>query len=604
MSSSGDQTVLLRIRAPFGAVEVRGPHEPRSGLMDGIELPEEGVLRVQASRGPLIEASYARADGALSEWDESLARGPLLFEETTYHVYIVGLDHVPRVQHRDPLLAQNVAVHREQKVAAGTFNFGRQVGLTDIEVHFGPDRVTLTLEVVPTKIDYATDYRQLHDDVESVTHGLALAFMRSTYRHAGVGTTAGAELDWIIMLRQEVNHLQQAIERINRYPFRHLTREVQEELSRKIKRPDAVARRAILRGKGTGEFDQVSGVGPVRQSVPSTAAQSTLDTPEHRWLALQLSETRNRLEVIAGVLDREAMGTGGQRSGIRRQAERAEIGHIVRSIGHMLTTPAIAAASARPQSGPPSLTLLSAPGYREAHQILTALRLALQLGGESLQYQSKDVHDLYEIWCFLRVVGIVADVTGASIATSGLIQHYRGGLRVGLRAGARSDVDVPDGRRLLTVSYNRSYPGQTGTQKPDIVVRVREEGAPDLVIVLDAKYRVDASSEYRSSFGAPGPPIEAVNALHRYRDAIVTRRSGGESFRPVVRGAALFPLTLQETSTFSNSSLFASLGSLGIGALPFLPNNTGMVEAWLTELLQLETIDLAWNGPPNPAAVL
>lgn len=57
-----------------------------------------------------------------------------------------------------------------------------------------------------------------------------------------------------------------------------------------------------------------------------------------------------------------------------------------------------------PTTEPASLTLLAAAGYRESHQVLTMLRLALNLEGEALELQTRDIHDLYEIWSFLEIV--------------------------------------------------------------------------------------------------------------------------------------------------------------------------------------------------------
>jgi hypothetical protein len=182
-----------------------------------------------------------------------------------------------------------------------------------------------------------------------------------------------------------------------------------------------------------------------------------------------------------------------------------------------------------------------------------------------------------------------------------LIRHYSGGLRIDLTAGKLSEVSLSGALRSFTVSYNRVYPGQTGDQKPDIVIRVREAGQPDLIVVLDAKYRVDATDDYRKQHGAPGPPIDAINALHRYRDAIVTESPS--PVRPVVRCAALFPLTIEETHAFeAYSRLYRSLDRLGIGALPFLPGNTLLAAGWVDRLLSLPTEELAWNGVPGPEA--
>lgn len=599
--AAGNPGPLVAITAPFGSVEIRGPHAPVAGLMKGVDIPVVGRLVVTSDHTPITSATYVDAMGSSHQWDPATSAGPVLFEDTTYQLYAAGADYPPHPQHRDPTLLRDIATHPRERVSAGTLNFGRQVGQATLEIRFGPEVLHMGVEVVPTKIDYASDYQQLRRDVEAAAHGLALAYLRSTSQRGGIGDESGSELDWLTILRQEVSRLQQAVERINRYPHRQLTRQLQEQATHRIKRPDAVARRAVMRGKGSGGYDQAVNIGPVRQIVPTIAARTTLDTPEHRWLALQLSAMRQRLEAVGATLDLERNAAGARTPTPRRQAERAEVDRMLRQVGQMLDTECLQAASQLPQPNPPSLTLLTAPGYREAHQILTMVRLALSIQGDALELQSKDIHQLYEIWSFLEIVRIAAACTCADVTATPLIHHYRNGLRIGLRSGSMSDIDLRTGHRTLTLSYNRTYPGQTGSQRPDIVLRIQQEGEPDLVIVLDAKYRVDATADYRTTFGAPGPPIDAINALHRYRDAIVTQADTRLAMRPVVRGAALFPLTAMETTSYPMSSLYASLDSLGIGALPFLPGNTELVEQWLDYLLGLPTHQLAWNGPPGPA---
>src|SRR5207247_710579 len=140
----------------------------------------------------------------------------------------------------------------------------------------------------------------------------------------------------------------------------------------------------------------------------------------------------------------------------------------------------------------------------------------------------------------------------------------------------------------------------TGAQRPDIVVEVHHAGWPCMFIVFDAKYRLDATDEYIASLGGPGAPVDAVNALHRYRDAIVLAASADHAAgRPVVKGAALFPLAAGEE--FKSHKLWRSLESLGIGALPFLPDTTALVEDWLDTLLAAAPFELAEPGPPFSA---
>lgn len=588
---------LLRVATAAGAIEIRGRHAPPAGLMRGIDLQDRGRLRIETT-APELAATYVDSSGTERSWDVADSLGPLLFEEETYHLWVDGVDDAPHVRHRDPLFARDITHRPEKRSASGTFNLQRQVGRLPLTIAFGATMVQLELEVVPTKIDYATDYEALVADVSGTSRGLALAYMRSTHRGAAHGGDRATEIEWLTTLRQEMTRLQQALARISAQPYRHLLREVRLTPNYKVRRLDSATRRAITRGKGAGPVDEVDGLGPVRRMINNVNAVTTLDTPEHRWLHLQLRLLHRQLLGIAAVLANEARRST-ERIGERRRAEQQELRQFADRLERLLELDVLRAATRLPQPSPPSLTLISAPGYREAYRILTDLRLGLAVQGEALDLQSKDIHDLYELWAFTEIVRLVAIHTDSEPDVSTLVRSYSGGLRIGLSAGALSDVPFVGEPRGYTVSYNRVYPGPTGEQKPDIVIRVSEHGRPDLVIVLDAKYRVDATPEFRTRHGAPGPPIDAINALHRYRDAIVS--DSPTPMRPVVRGAALFPLTLEEADEYEeSSSLFSSLASLGIGALPFLPRNTALVDRWIAGLLALPSDQLAWNGPSGP----
>lgn len=598
MTAPGE-TPLLAITTAAGQIEIHGPCAPPAGLMTGIAVEDHGQMRVTVlgdDAEPTV--TYLDTTGQVHAWNVGTNGGPLLFEEVSYQFWADGTDQPPVVSHRDPLFARTITHREQQRSASGTFNLQRQIGTLRFAVSFGAIRIEIQLEVVPTKIDYRTDYQQLIGEVAAGARGLALAYMRSTHTGAHHTTARSTEIEWLTVLRQRIEDLRNALHRVNSHPHRHLLREVRPTPNFKVRRLDSTARRAITRGKGSGPVDDVPGLGPVRRNIDSINAIATLDTPEHRWLRTQIHQLHLEIQAISAVLDREARNPRTP-IGERRKAERTELRGIAGDLERLLDLDVLRQAPALPQPSPPSLTLIGAPGYRDAYRILTELRLSLAVGGDALDLQTKDIHDLYELWAFIEVVRLVAVHTGSVVDATSLIRHHSGGLRVDLTAGVLSEVDIDGALRSFTVAYNRTYPGQTGDQKPDIVVRVREMGSPDLVIVLDAKYRVDATTKFRKRYGAPGPPIDAINALHRYRDAIVTKSP--DPLRPVVRCAALFPLTNAETAAFAaHSALYASHESLGVGALPFLPGNTDLAGTWLDRLLALPTDVLAWNGPPGP----
>jgi hypothetical protein len=141
----------------------------------------------------------------------------------------------------------------------------------------------------------------------------------------------------------------------------------------------------------------------------------------------------------------------------------------------------------------------------------------------------------------------------------------------------------------------------TGTQTPDVVIEIARDDMPTVILVLDAKYRLDASEEYVNAFGGPSAPIDAINQLHRYRDAIVLAGEHGRLARVVVRGVALFPLSETASADYVSHRLCESLDVLGVGALPFLPRNQTWVSTWIRSVIEAPNSAIAWPGPPFSA---
>jgi hypothetical protein len=155
---------------------------------------------------------------------------------------------------------------------------------------------------------------------------------------------------------------------------------------------------------------------------------------------------------------------------------------------------------------------------------------------------------------------------------------------------------------------------QCNTQLPGDEVRGFFRGGPrlstaeeegDAYLILDAKYRVDASADYRQTYGSPGPPEASLNSLYRYRDAILDATAHQEGItRPahtVVQTAAAFPYVEAVEGDYRSSRLWQALESLGIGAVPMLPDNLGYLRDWLRSVLQRGGWALAERTIPHVA---
>ncbi|MBW6475393.1 MAG: restriction endonuclease-like protein, partial [Anaerolineaceae bacterium] len=262
-----------------------------------------------------------------------------------------------------------------------------------------------------------------------------------------------------------------------------------------------------------------------------------------------------------------------------------------------------------PPAGFASIQLLSAPGYRDAYQACSILALGLRIEGGPLRLSVKDLNLLYEYWCYIALLRIVSEVLGKPIPSSDLLTIQQRGLQILLQKGRQCNVKFDtDTKRTITLTYNPKFVGENYLvpQQPDILMTMDDPGWPKLQLLFDAKYRIDTTQQYQDQYGTSGPPEDALNVLHRYRDAILEKdgikSESKRSKRTVVQAAVLFPSHDTQQNPFSKSRLWKSLDKLGVGAVPLLPGETKYLEEWLTAVLHQGGWDLAERVIPHNAS--
>lgn len=556
-------------------------------------------LRVSASGGGTITALAVDGQDRPVSGVSYVGGGPSLFEETRYRLTVASrTGGRPRLLHLDPSLIRSVTpIPGHPDVVSGTINFHAQVGLTRFLVQDDESSLEITVEVRPSKLDYQDDYDRLLEGVAGLTRQLVLEFLRATTREIGVeGADGQRTVEWLVLLRSEIRGLELALNYIVSEPHRQLVREPQFIPAERIRRPSAETRRAAIRGSGQGEWITSPAIGRLRSKLPASVPQETTDNPENRWLRQQLDlATRSLAQVRQDFF--QAAHSRGRRPSTRALAIVSELEQMEETLAPFLSLAPFVDVSQSTLGDISSLTLQGRPGYREAYQSLLRLRMSLLLGGSALETPLRDISDLYEIWCFLAVLERLSAVLGTPVDIHDLVELSDNGVNLRLVAGATSAVTVEAPDCVVRVSYNREYKALSGAQRPDIVIEVFRPDLAPLVLIMDAKYRLDTTPEYVRTFGCPGPPADAVGQLHRYRDAIVVKYAGYPKGRPVVRAVALFPLSEADSDDWLDHQYFASIDAMGVGAIPFLPTNMTWVDEWLRHALQAPAAVLAWPGP-------
>jgi len=222
------------------------------------------------------------------------------------------------------------------------------------------------------------------------------------------------------------------------------------------------------------------------------------------------------------------------------------------------------------------------PSYRQVYRMWRALHQRMVIDpGAPFDLTIIDLPLLYERWCVLRAVWSLLDL-GVDVHSHNLLTTPPGetdAWTINLQSDAPLLIAGRHGW-TLTLRYQPRYPPAVSarsdntfvsldrhTRIPDLAIEATRPGHPPRVIVLDAKYRLDADG--------CAVPADALAEAYAYASAI-----GAAGAPAVVAALILYPGTGA-----------AERYPGGAGAIPLLPGAVGALDATLAaELAELDTI--------------
>ena len=234
-----------------------------------------------------------------------------------------------------------------------------------------------------------------------------------------------------------------------------------------------------------------------------------------------------------------------------------------------------------------SAILQQRSGYSQIYKTWLMLKSSLELVDGKTDIGMKKIWELYEIWCFLIMKRLIAKVLDLDLNDSEHIHENKSEM---LNTLVKSEMSHSvefinkngDVVRLeYQHTYNRSskvYKSTTTEQRPDIVITIRKPDGFILTYLYDAKYRVqDDKNDGELDEGADidiadYPLPDAINQMHRYRDAIYYSMKEDERPRgkEIIGGYILFP-GRTEGDVVENRYFYKSIKQVNIGAFPLLP---------------------------------
>ncbi len=326
-----------------------------------------------------------------------------------------------------------------------------------------------------------------------------------------------------------------------------------------------------------------------------TVKRLSYDTAENRFLRWMLERILVRLEQLREQYEQLSRPTNYRSRSYDEQFSLA-VGQMIRRLERMLNMEWLRELTPM-RSMSISLVMQMAPGYREMYRYYLTLLKGLSIQSDLLRLSMKEISELYEYWCFLKLNELMA--RKYALVQQNVIKLNHAGLFVTLDRGQRSRMEYRHprtGERF--VLYYNSAPDRASSptlaQRPDNVLSLRKQDAGQQKtynFIFDAKYRLHVAEEgsaYRAMYKQPGPQEEDINTMHRYRDAMVhqvdTPHEQKERYERTMYGAyVLFPYGDEEQ--YREHHFYKSIQRINVGALPFLPNATSLVEEFLDELI-------------------
>lgn len=390
------------------------------------------------------------------------------------------------------------------------------------EIVTDPDLRKLTRE------DFDAMVREILDDTFALFS--LSSFRKSIARGTGTRPPAIARLEF---LRSRIDELETVVTAITGNPRRRLAaEETVLPWHRAIRATGPEILKSFRNGRVRVEHGTPSRLPAILQGflperIRVRQRRSSLDLPEHRQMGACLRAWSAWLGAVAEILGR---GAGGTDSETRRELSgwALRCRRLSRRVGRLATaTPFVEAAHV-----PPRLALSSVfrndPAYRRFFRLWQDMNVGIAaVFGDFLNMPLSRTFELYELWCFLRLVRAGTEAFGSdgAVVDDLFITDTAGGLT--LAAGAVT-VPVGAGWKLCFQKQYREFwiePDRRGsfsrTMTPDVVA-IREPadgtgpgGEPARLIILDAKYRIDEGLN------------AALNSIHTYRDALVRETESG-----------------------------------------------------------------------------
>ena len=584
LPTGSDKLLEIQSGNIYVVIKSKNPHP---NLTNKSILQQPSELRVTGTDVTSVkifgEEKIAADNGAVSASFYNIHTSPLFFEQTDYEIIVKSRDGKSvALWHENYSIRDKISpVTDSDDLISGIVNFGNSAGFSEFEIsHDGKKSLVVRIEVFPSKISYKEDYQNMLQDISNEIAGAVLDFMRNTYQEFSIGSTQNTvPALFFEIIKRIFDKFQNAANTIIASPHHKLYVEHPVVPAHKVKKID---NRTIRWLQKHPEHVVPMHVGYSAVKAPTVKKQITYNTLENQFTKFILKSTAKKLKDFR---DRYVRSTGKPEDAVLSSVDTMTAalnklvnGTFLREVDEYRATQSM------------SLVFEMAPGYRELYKYYLMMQRGLSVHGDVFRMSLKDTAQLYEYWCFIKLVTLMK--RNYRLASSDVIKVDHTGVTISLVKGKKSEVKFVNPRtgEQITLSYNPGEQNtQTVNQRPDNVLTLEKKGSDvPYKYVFDAKYRIENNpSDPFYPDTNPGPKVSDINTMHRYRDAIVYESDTPSRFmfeKTMFGAYVLFPYD-DPDGEYKNHRFYKSIETVNIGGLPFLPGTTELLENFLAELV-------------------
>jgi hypothetical protein len=550
--------------------------------------------------------------GRLEKTDDWEKQRPVVFETRVYQFTIefrslCGIE--PRIVHQLRSVSDNFKFTPFDKQTDGMFTKGMFSG--SIDFLNSPGRFRLGFEfidkdgyrhdefvefdVVSPKLDTKNDLESINQLINEEYENYVFEYLTLTFSSLQIRRKEKrSDIIWLSIFRSIIAKYFSAVRYILSRPNNRQTKRDYYAHPDRIKRwSNNEAERYLEHGKDAD-----------RRYYRYSQTERTVNTPENRFVKYTLRELSNQFKRVYQELE---LAYGDDFDG------QDMMEHYSKEFSQLRNNSFFLGVGEFEGFRQESAVMQQRVGYDKVYKYWLMLKCGLELEKGETNIGLKQIWELYEIWCFLIMKRLVMKIFEINPNDRedylARVKENKQDMLAAFRSSKLEHSITMYGKNgeRADLLYQHTYNRRSGTchsvtteQRPDFVLNIYKENGFVLTYLYDAKYRlVDDRDEVETAdegidYDVVDYPVnEAINQMHRYRDAIYYGLS--EDQRPknkeVIGGYILYPGRSNSEQKLQERFFTKSIEKVNIGAFPLLPKRHKPDEGDIDDLVECEALE-------------